>query len=46
MESSTDFDAIVDRARCADKALFALNKMIGDGKIDWAELRSILEGKS
>lgn len=46
MESVIDADLIIDRARCADKALFALNNMIGNGMIDYGELKRILEGKS
>lgn len=45
MESSPEFDAIVERARCADKALFALTNMIGNGNIDFGELKRILEGR-
>lgn len=46
MESIIDPDLVADRARCADKALFALNNMIGNGQIDFGELKRILEGRS
>ena len=45
MELAIDPDMVANRARCADKALFALNNMIGNGNIDFAELKRILEGK-
>jgi len=46
MESTIDFDQIMDRARCADKALFALTNMMGTDIIDLGELKRILEGRS
>lgn len=46
MELTVDADMVADRARCADKALFALNNMIGNGQIDFGELKRILEGRS
>lgn len=46
MESTVDFESVVERARCADKALYALNNMVGNGSIDFGELKRILEGKS
>lgn len=46
MESTIDFDFVMDRARCADKALYALTNMMGTDIIDLGELKRILEGKS
>lgn len=45
MESTVDIDAIKDRARCADRALFELTLMIGNNCVDYGRLKGILEGK-
>lgn len=42
---SPDMDAIIEKARNADRALFELKNMMGSRVLDLGRLQCILEGK-
>ena len=45
MDSPSEMDIIVEKARNADRALFELKNMLGTQILDLGRLQAILEGK-